>query len=334
MSHDNVLTKEIATQFLDDEDSVDLADFVAIDDEAAEVLAAREGDLSLHGLTSLSNAAAESLSKHKGQLSLRGLKNLSDAAVESLIKHEGTLALGQFENFVHLDVLAARLLLAIDPEADDVTDAIVTIDDEAADVLAESEGDLFLWGPTNMSDVTIEILSRHKGPLGLNGLTSLSIAAADSLGKHKGDLWLNGLTDLNVDAAIALAKHEGTIYLNGLTTLTDAVVEALAKHEGEIGLKSFRPEDFPNVPTVAVESVRQQTETLRKMAFVEEHATELAWEVARQMDSYLLISNAADGISEIYCAQANAGEFCEFEDDWSSHMDGEPYEDGEDDEDE
>jgi len=38
VSDDNVLTKEIATQFLDDDDSVDLADFVAIDDEAAEVL--------------------------------------------------------------------------------------------------------------------------------------------------------------------------------------------------------------------------------------------------------------------------------------------------------
>ena len=71
MSNDKVLTKNIAKQFLEDEDSaVDLGEFTAIEDAAAESLSKHEGDLYLNGLTSLSDAAAESLSKCEGELSL------------------------------------------------------------------------------------------------------------------------------------------------------------------------------------------------------------------------------------------------------------------------
>ena len=56
---ENVLTKEIAEQFLADEDSVDLSEFTELDDDAAESLGKRTGDyLYLDGLTSLSDAAA------------------------------------------------------------------------------------------------------------------------------------------------------------------------------------------------------------------------------------------------------------------------------------
>jgi len=56
---ENVLTKEIAEQFLADEDSVDLSEFTELDDDAAESLGKHTGDyLYLDGLTSLSDAAA------------------------------------------------------------------------------------------------------------------------------------------------------------------------------------------------------------------------------------------------------------------------------------
>ncbi len=66
MSDENVLTKEIAEQFLTDEDSVDLSEFTAIEDAAAESLSKHAGVLGLDGLTSLSDTAAESLGKHQG----------------------------------------------------------------------------------------------------------------------------------------------------------------------------------------------------------------------------------------------------------------------------
>ena len=94
MSNDKVLTKNIAKQFLEDEDSaVDLDEFTAIEDAAAKSLSKYEGDLYLDGLTSLSDAAAKSLSKHEGDLNLDGLTSLSDAAAKSLSKHEGDLSL-------------------------------------------------------------------------------------------------------------------------------------------------------------------------------------------------------------------------------------------------
>ena len=58
MSDENVLTKEIAEKFLADEDSVDLSEFTAIEDDAAESLSKYNGDLDLSGLTELSDVGS------------------------------------------------------------------------------------------------------------------------------------------------------------------------------------------------------------------------------------------------------------------------------------
>ncbi len=89
MSDEKVLTKEIAEQFLADDESVDLSEFTAIEDAAAESLSEYEDGLGLSGLTELSDAAAESLGKHEGDLWLDGLWQLSDAAAESFGKYKG-----------------------------------------------------------------------------------------------------------------------------------------------------------------------------------------------------------------------------------------------------
>ena len=84
MSNDKVLTKNIAKQFLEDEDSaVDLGEFTAIEDAAAESLGKHEGYLDLSGLTSLSDAAAKSLSKHEGDLDL-DLDDIPESAASIL----------------------------------------------------------------------------------------------------------------------------------------------------------------------------------------------------------------------------------------------------------
>ena len=53
MSDEKVLTKEIAEQFLADENSVRTWEFATIEDAAAESLSKRERYLNLIGLTSL-----------------------------------------------------------------------------------------------------------------------------------------------------------------------------------------------------------------------------------------------------------------------------------------
>jgi hypothetical protein len=87
MSDEKVLTKEIAEQFIADEDSVDLSEFTAIDDDAAESLSKNKGSLDLNGLTSLSDAAAESLSRQAGNLQLIGVTSLSRQQAECLSRH-------------------------------------------------------------------------------------------------------------------------------------------------------------------------------------------------------------------------------------------------------
>jgi acyl carrier protein len=251
---EKVLTREIAEQYIADEDSFDLYEFTRIDDAAAESLTKHEGDLWLNGLTELSGAAAESLTKHEGDLYLNGLTELSDAAAESLAKHEGTLYL---DGLPELSDAAAESLAKHEGElwlngltelSDAAAESLAKYEGElwlqgltelsgaAAESLAKHEGTLYLDGLPELSDGAAESLAKHEGTLCLNGLTELSDAAAESLGKHEGDLWLQGLTELSGAAAESLAKHEGTLYLDGLPYLSDATAESLAKHEGELSL--------------------------------------------------------------------------------------------------
>lgn len=83
MSDEEVLTKEIAEQFVADEYCEDLSELTAIEDAAAESLSKHEGDLFLDALTSLSDAAAESLSKYEGDLSI-DLVELPESAAKIL----------------------------------------------------------------------------------------------------------------------------------------------------------------------------------------------------------------------------------------------------------
>ena len=159
MSDDVILTNVIAEQFLEDEDSVDLEEFTAMEDGAAERLSKHEGELKLNGLTSLSDAAAESLGKHEdGYLSLDGLTSLSDAAAESLGKHKG---------------------------GDLCLNGLTSLSDAAAASLRKCKGGLYLNGLTSLSDAAAESLSKHKSELYLFGLTSLSRSAAKSLARHR-----------------------------------------------------------------------------------------------------------------------------------------------------
>jgi hypothetical protein len=163
MSDEKVLTKEIAEQFVADEDSVEMEEFTAIEDDAAVILATHEGSpsrgsyLYLSGLTELSDAAAESLCKYEGFLSLSGLESLSDAVAESLSKYEGDLWLS----------------------------GLTSLSDAAAESLCKYEGDLDLVSLEKLSDAAAGSLSKHKGNLTL-GLTEFSESMANRMSQFNG----------------------------------------------------------------------------------------------------------------------------------------------------
>ena len=92
MNADHRLTRQVASQFLADDLSVDLSVFSSIDDDAAELLTGYRNEefLPLGGLTQLPDSVAEILgSGYPGSLELSGLKTLSDAADRGLARSQG-----------------------------------------------------------------------------------------------------------------------------------------------------------------------------------------------------------------------------------------------------
>ena len=180
MSDEKVLTKDVAEQFLADEDSVDLNGFASIDDAAAEILNGYSGDLMLESMANLSVTAATFLAGHKnGDLWMDGITNLSVELATVLIQHPGRLT---FDGFQELSV-------------------------ELADALAARTGPLALNGIVNMTTDVAEILGgSNMTVLELFSLSSLLDAAAESLSRHKGKLELN-LGWLPKSAAAILRKH-------------------------------------------------------------------------------------------------------------------------------
>jgi hypothetical protein len=203
-----LLTKIIAERFLKQDGSVDISEFTAIADAAAQTLSEYSGVLDLRSLTSLSDNAARALGERKGDLNLQGVKTLSDAAALALGKHKGCLDL----------------------------DGLTTLSDAAAQGLAHQEGSLLLNGLTSLSDSAARALGKHKGTLVLSELTSLSDAAAQGLAHHNGNLLLYEVTSLSDVAAQALAKHRGLLRLKSLTVLSETAARALAQHEGPLDL--------------------------------------------------------------------------------------------------
>jgi hypothetical protein len=87
MSDEKVLTKEIAEQFLEDEDSVDLCEFTAIEDEAAESISRssnREKYLHLSSIKCVTDSAATALSEFTGGIDFSSLVQISDEAILKL----------------------------------------------------------------------------------------------------------------------------------------------------------------------------------------------------------------------------------------------------------
>ena len=177
--NESVLTTEIAEQFLEDDDSVDLREFTTIEDSAAKILSEHECFLDLDGLASLSDAAAEHFSRQKGGLSLDGLSSLSNVASKRLSRQKGWLRLS----------------------------GLTSLSAATAKILSRHEGNLFFEGLTSLSDEAAESLSNHNSFLELSGLTSLSDAAAKSLSRHHGGLCLDGLTSLSNAAIKSLRGH-------------------------------------------------------------------------------------------------------------------------------
>lgn len=88
------ITKEIAQQFLNDPDAVDLNSYGGINKAAAVSLAAYTGKyLTLNGIRELSAEVADGLAEYMGyRIELNGLGYLDESAAEGLAQYSGSVS--------------------------------------------------------------------------------------------------------------------------------------------------------------------------------------------------------------------------------------------------
>jgi hypothetical protein len=262
MSEENVLTKEIAEQWVADEESVELNEFTTMEEAAAQsLLGTHGGDLSLTGLTGLSDATATSLAKHPGALYLNSLSKLSDAAAASLAKHKGNLTLDTDVLTESTDAVCASLAkheqnisfvwyefqeLPRNPGSGFI-DLLKMVAASAA-----SEYQTLGFPCTELSDPMAQALAEVEAPLNLFSLETLeSVPLARKLASQD-SVELMALTVLSPELALDLAFCQGALHLGAdesswddanLQELSPVAAENLARHSGELvlGISSISP---------------------------------------------------------------------------------------------
>ena len=122
-----------------------------------------------------------------------------------------------------------------DPLEMDFTES-TGINDDAAELLSNYDGDLFFRELESISDAAIESLSKHRGNLTIGGLSELSDAAAESLSKHRGRLSIGALSSLSDAAAESLSRHQGNLEFFQLSEISDNGLASLSKLEGDLDL--------------------------------------------------------------------------------------------------
>ena len=193
---------------------------------AAKALAKHEGPLLLNGLTELSARAAAALAKHKGELSLDGLTELSKSAMKALkankrIRLPAALMLDdevvKKEGRENKKEETASAGEAVDAGKGRVLTLAV-----AKRYLAD-ESSVKIGTYTTIEDTAAEALADYEGGLSLSGLTELSDAAAAALAKCNGEV---SLGSAELTAQISKFKSNHDVSKIGNSALEKAVAKA------------------------------------------------------------------------------------------------------------
>ncbi len=220
---------------------------------AAELLVSGGSAQAHFRLQELPDNVAEALEKHTGDLGMN-ISSLTPFAARCLAQRKYRkntnwrlyLTLDRLEAAEAAELAKTRYPLILQGRGGQAG-GVMALSDEAAEVLAEYEGECLDLMISELSDSALEALSRYQGDLDLNNLTRLSDAAAESLCKHQGDLrigiWLESCSDA---AREALSRKSGTI--NGeepeqwaieqmmkqeLSEISDAAAEMISRYQGE-----------------------------------------------------------------------------------------------------
>lgn len=231
-----------------EETSAALAQFSAIDADAAEVLATQfalraefpkvqslslataqafgrmdRSWIVLDGLNSLTPDLARALASG-GALSLKGVKSLDRDTANELARHTCQLVLSGLE-----EASDAAIEALAQTNADLFLDRLANVSDLALEKLARCKSKRLVLGLSQLSEEQSKIMELfHGDSLSLNFLTELSDAAAGSLSRLSVDyLRLGGVRSFSEIAAKHLASLKGNLTLSGRLEISHKALEAL-----------------------------------------------------------------------------------------------------------
>jgi len=250
-----------------------------------------ENNLAL-GPGSLSSDSIEALANHEGILILR-LGEINVETATALSMHKGPVEIScadwSDESLIALSKLENDLIINYLPEGKWTDSAYPEyiggeLSSKCAESLSKHQGELSLWGVTNLSDEAAMCLSKRTAVLNFYGqtptydstldghlallesqvknnlynfsirLANLEPQIARILSQHgKGE---ENYTDLRIDVesideecAQILSGHEGTLYLEELVEISDEAAKALAQHTA--GNIHWADEDSKSYPFIS-----------------------------------------------------------------------------------
>jgi hypothetical protein len=201
------LTLALAKAYRDDPDSVDLAGFTSINDDALDLLAKLDGDhdggtLRLSGLTTPTPEQIHRLKSTELALELGGVQEISVELAHSLRE---------------LDKAALRF-----PGVSSAGETVLSS-------LAEYHGPELQLGLASLTDIEASVLAQSGATvLSLPSLATLDERAATALAAHDKAISLPSLSRLTAAAATSLASHCGPLRDIDLIRLADADYAAFA----------------------------------------------------------------------------------------------------------
>ncbi|MDC0548047.1 hypothetical protein OAO16_03715 [Opitutales bacterium] len=231
---EKVLTKEIAEQFIANEEFEEMSEFTSLDVDAALILIYHE-----HGL--------EEWSEFSFGIYLNGLLEVSDDLAEVLKTYSGQAHHGEecyldLSSVIKISENAIKSLSEFNGD-EIILSSLECLSDESCSDLSYYRGSLILDGFRSPTINSIESLSRHAGDsLSLSGLKEITVEMADLLSRYRGHLCLEGLEEISDDVATKLSKTRGNLTI-GLRRINDSVAVALAKHEGFLYLNNLTAVD-------------------------------------------------------------------------------------------
>jgi hypothetical protein len=274
-----VLTKEVASQFCEDDTSVDLSEYTAINDDAADELAAYAGTFLFLNVTAISDYVAKRLASRPcgegSDLRLSQLESLSEESVISLASWPGELRFST-------DRLTPQASRALGNHVGPVLgiSGLQELPLEVAANLAKHRGYLSLMfrHDADLSTEALETICRRGQRLSVtaNHFDEMSDSLAAAIGKCQGDIDI-GCSSLTASQAEQIAGMSGRLELNSLDTDSEAVIAALSKHRGSLSLQGLQ--------SLSVDAARSLSKHEGEVSLCLRHS-ELETEVLRIFDRH------------------------------------------------